>query len=106
MIRTAVVLLMSWLMVFATGKTSSLRGISGKELGFICLSGVATGGSWLCYYKALRDGLASVVVPIDKLSILVTIAFSYFVFREKLSRKAWIGLVLIVAGTLLMLVKV
>ncbi|MGM9657679.1 MAG: EamA family transporter [Eubacteriales bacterium] len=106
MIRTAVVLLMSWLMVFATGKTSSLRGISGKELGFICLSGVATGGSWLCYYKALRDGLASVVVPIDKLSILVTIAFSYFVFREKLSRKALIGLVLIVAGTLLMLVKV
>ncbi len=106
MIRTAVVLLMSWLMVFVTGKTSSLRGISGKELGFICLSGVATGGSWLCYYKALRDGLASVVVPIDKLSILVTIAFSYFVFREKLSRKALIGLVLIVAGTLLMLVKV
>ena len=106
MIRTAVVLIMSWLMVFVTGKTSSLRGISGKELGFICLSGVATGGSWLCYYKALRDGLASVVVPIDKLSILVTIAFSYFVFREKLSRKALIGLVLIVAGTLLMLVKV
>ncbi len=106
MIRTAVVLIMSWMMVFVTGKTSSLRGISGKELGFICLSGVATGGSWLCYYKALRDGLASVVVPIDKLSILVTIAFSYFVFREKLSRKALIGLVLIVAGTLLMLVKV
>ena len=106
MIRTAVVLIMSWLMVFVTGKTSSLRWISGKELGFICLSGVATGGSWLCYYKALRDGLASVVVPIDKLSILVTIAFSYFVFREKLSRKALIGLVLIVAGTLLMLVKV
>lgn len=106
MIRTAVVLIMSWLMVFVTGKTSGLRGISGKELGFICLSGVATGGSWLCYYKALRDGLASVVVPIDKLSILVTIAFSYFVFREKLSRKALIGLVLIVAGTLLMLVKV
>lgn len=106
MIRTAVVLIMSWLMVFVTGKTSSLRGISGKELGFICLSGVATGGSWLCYYKALRDGLASVVVPIDKLSILVTIAFSYFVFREKLSRKALIGLVLIVAGTLLMLIKV
>lgn len=106
MIRTAVVLIMSWLMVFVTGKTSGLRGISGKELGFICLSGVATGGSWLCYYKALRDGLASVVVPIDKLSILVTIAFSYFVFREKLSRKALIGLVLIVAGTLLMLIKV
>ncbi|MGN1473661.1 MAG: EamA family transporter [Eubacteriales bacterium] len=106
MIRTAVVLLMSWLMVFATGKTKYLRSISGRELGFICLSGIATGGSWLCYYKALHDGLASVVVPIDKLSILVTIAFSYFVFREKLSRKGLIGLVLIVIGTLLMLVRV
>ena len=106
MIRTAVVLLMSWMMVFVTGKAKAVRGISGKELGFICLSGIATGGSWLCYYKALRDGLASVVVPIDKLSILVTIAFSYFVFKEKLSRRALIGLVLIVAGTLLMLVNV
>ena len=106
MIRTFVVLLMSWMMVFVTGKAKNLRGIPGKELGFICLSGIATGASWLCYYKALRDGLASVVVPIDKLSILVTIAFSYFVFKEKLSRKALIGLALIVAGTLLMLVKV
>ena len=106
MIRTAVVLVMSWMMVFVTGKAKSVHGISGKELGFICLSGIATGGSWLCYYKALQDGLASVVVPIDKLSILVTIAFSYFVFKEKLSRKALIGLLLIVAGTLLMLVKV
>ena len=106
MIRTAVVLLLSWLMVFATGKTKYLRSISGRELGFICLSGIATGGSWLCYYKALHDGLASVVVPIDKLSILVTIAFSYFVFREKRSRKGLIGLVLIVIGTLLMLVRV
>lgn len=106
MIRTAVVLLMSWMMVFVTGKTDKLHGISGKELAFICLSGVATGASWLCYYKALRDGLASVVVPIDKLSILVTIAFSYFVFKEKLSRKALIGLILIVAGTLLLLVKI
>ena len=106
MIRTAVVLVMSWMMVFVTGKAKAVHGISGKELGFICLSGIATGGSWLCYYKALQDGLASVVVPIDKLSILVTIAFSYFVFKEKLSRKALIGLLLIVAGTLLMLVKV
>ena len=106
MIRTAVVLVMSWLMVSVTGKKDKLRGISGKELGFICLSGVATGGSWLCYYKALRDGLASVVVPIDKLSILVTIAFSAIVFKEKLSKKALIGLILIVAGTLLMLVNV
>ena len=106
MIRTAVVLVMSWMMVFVTGKAKEARRIPGKELGFICLSGLATGGSWLCYYKALRDGLASVVVPIDKLSILVTIAFSCFVFKEKLSRKALVGLILIVAGTLLMLVKV
>lgn len=104
MIRTAVVLLMSWMMVFVTGKAKSVHVISGKELGFICMSGIATGASWLCYYKALQDGLASVVVPIDKLSILVTIAFSYFVFGEKLSRKALIGLALIVAGTLLLLV--
>ena len=106
MIRTAVVLVMSWMMVFVTGKAKEVRRIPGTELGFICLSGLATGGSWLCYYKALRDGLASVVVPIDKLSILVTIAFSYFVFKEKLTRKALVGLILIVAGTLLMLVQV
>ena len=106
MIRTSVVLLMAWVTVFATGKAKSLRGIPGKELGFICLSGVATGASWLCYYKALRDGLASVVVPIDKLSIIITIAFSYFIFGEKLSKKAIAGLVLIVAGTLLMLINV
>lgn len=106
MIRNAVVLVMSWVVVFATGKTKRLHGISGKELGFICLSGVTTGASWLCYYKALRDGLASVVVPIDKLGILVTVAFSFFVFKEKLSLKAFIGLILIVAGTLLMLVNV
>lgn len=106
MIRTSVVLLMAWVTVFATGKAKSLRGIPGKELGFICLSGVATGASWLCYYKALRDGLASVVVPIDKLSIIITIAFSYFIFGEKLSKKALAGLVLIVAGTLLMLINV
>ena len=106
MIRTSVVLLMAWVTVFAAGKAKSLRGIPGKELGFICLSGVATGASWLCYYKALRDGLASVVVPIDKLSIIITIAFSYFIFGEKLSKKALAGLVLIVAGTLLMLINV
>lgn len=103
-IRTAVVLVMAWVMVFAEKKTPSLKGISKKELGFICLSGLATGGSWLCYYKALQDGLASVVVPIDKLSILVTVAFSFFVFHEKLSRKALIGLIAIVAGTLVMLI--
>ena len=104
-IRTGVVLLMSWVVVFVTKKQRTVLEIPKKELGFICLSGLATGASWLCYYKALQDGLASVVVPIDKLSILVTIAFSYFVFKEKLSQKALLGLVLIVAGTLLMLVK-
>ena len=106
MIRNAVVLVMSWVVVFATGKTKQIRGIPGKELGFICLSGVTTGASWFCYYKALHDGLTSIVVPIDKLSILVTITFSFIVFKEKLSLKAIIGLVLIVAGTLLMLVNV
>ena len=104
-IRTGVVLLMAWVMVFVTGKGSALGKIPKKELGFICLSGLATGGSWLCYYKALQDGLASVVVPIDKLSILVTVAFSYLVFHEKLTRRSTLGLVLVVAGTLGMLLK-
>ena len=103
-IRTGVVLVMAWVMVFATGKQHAIRNISKKELGFICLSGLATGASWLCYYKALQDGLASVVVPIDKLSILVTIAFSYLVFRERLSKKALVGLIAIVIGTLVMLI--
>ena len=102
-IRTVVVLAMSWLMVFVTGKREALHHIPGKELVFICLSGLATGGSWLCYYKALQDGPASVVVPIDKLSILVTVLFSYVVFHEKLAAKSAVGLLGIVAGTLLML---
>ncbi len=102
-IRTCVVLLMAWVVVFVTGKQHTVRQVPKREFGFIFLSGLATGASWLCYYKALRDGLASVVVPIDKLSILVTIAFSYLVFKEKLNRKALAGLVLIVAGTLAML---
>lgn len=104
-IRTGIVLVMSWVMVFVTGKQKEIKGIAKKELCFICLSGLATGGSWLCYYKALHDGLASVVVPIDKLSILVTILFSYIVFHEKLSKKTAFGLFLTVGGTLLMLVK-
>lgn len=99
-VRTAVVLLAAWGMVLVTKKGSQLKTIPKKELVFICLSGLATGGSWLCYYKALKDGFASVVVPIDKLSILVTVAFSYIVFREKLTLKSAIGLLLIVAGTL------
>ena len=102
-IRTGVVLVMAWGMVFVTGKGGEIRKISGREQGFICLSGLATGGSWLCYYRALQDGLASVVVPIDKLSILVTVAFSYGVFHEKLTRRSALGLGLIVAGTLGML---
>lgn len=103
-IRTGVVLVMAWIMVYVTGKRDALKEISRKELVFIVMSGLATGGSWLCYYKALQDGPASVVVPIDKLSILVTVSFSYVVFREKLSKKSCIGLAAIVAGTLVMLI--
>ncbi len=102
-IRTGVVLIMAWLMVFLKGKQHVLKSVPKKELGFIGLSGLATGGSWLCYYKALQDGLASVVVPIDKLSILVSIGFSALVFGERLSKKATVGLAMIVGGTMLML---
>ena len=104
-IRTCVVLVMAWLIVLIKGKQHTLRVIPQNELGFICLSGLATGASWLCYYKALQDGLASVVVPIDKLSILVSIGFSALVFKEHLSKKAAFGLALIVVGTLMMLIK-
>ena len=102
-IRTIVVLIMAWIVVFVTKKQDSVRTIDHRELGFICLSGLATGASWLCYYRALQDGLASVVVPIDKLSILVTIAFSRLAFHERLTPKSDWGLALIVAGTLAML---
>ncbi len=105
-IRTVVVLVMAWVVVFSTGKAHTVRDIAGKELLFICLSGLATGASWLCYYKALKDGQASVVVPIDKLSILVTIAFSRVVFGERLSRRALCGLILIVLGTLALILKI
>ncbi len=98
-IRTIVVLVMAWLMVFITGEQKGLRQISRKSWIFLILSGFATGGSWLCYYRALQDGPASVVVPIDKLSIIVTIFFSRVVLKEKLSRRAAVGLVLIVLGT-------
>lgn len=101
-IRTIVVLLMAWLMVFVTGKQSEVKKISKHNMLFICLSGLTTGLSWLCYYKALQDGPASVVVPIDKLSILITIAFSYFVLKEKLTKKSLAGLVLMTAGTFLL----
>lgn len=102
-IRTAVVLVMAWGMVLVTGKMGAVKEVAGKELVFICISGLATGASWLCYYRALQMGPASVVVPIDKLSILVTIAFSWLVFREKLTARSGWGLALIVAGTLVML---
>ena len=101
-IRTIVVLVMSWVMVAVTGKAGEVRAVPRRELLFICLSGLATGASWLCYYKALQEGLASVVVPIDKLSILVTIGFSRLVFGERLTARSGAGLALIVAGTLLM----
>ena len=102
-VRTGVVLVMAWLMVLVTGKVSLVKQVPRRELGFICLSGLATGASWLCYYRALQDGPASVVVPIDKLSILVTVAFSYLVFHERLTARSGWGLVLVTAGTLAML---
>lgn len=102
-LRTGVVLVMAWVMVFVQGKQGQMRTVPRNELGFICLSGLATGASWLCYYKALQLGPASLVAPIDKLSILVTVLFSYLVFHEKLSKKALAGLAVLVAGTLVML---
>ena len=101
-IRTGVVLVMAWIIVFAKGKQKAIKRIDKKELLFISLSGIATGASWLCYYYAIQNGIVSVVVPIDKLSIIVTVVFSYFVFKEKLSKKALLGLCLMVIGTLLM----
>lgn len=101
-IRTAVVLVMAWLTVIIKGKLPQLKTLDKKELGFIALSGLATGGSWLCYYYAIQNGVVSVVVPIDKMSLLPTVIFSYFVFKEKLSKKATLGLTLMLAGTLAM----
>ena len=101
-IRTGVVLVMAWVIVLCRGKQRQLANLDKKELLFISLSGIATGASWLCYYYAIGHGLVSVVVPIDKLSIIVTVIFSYLVFKEKLSKKAFLGLCLMVAGTLLM----
>ena len=90
-------------MVFVVGSQGTIPAIGGRTLLFLVLSGLATGASWLCYYKALQDGPASVVAPIDKLSILITILFSYLVFHEKLSKKSALGLAILVGGTLLML---
>lgn len=104
-IRTTVVLIMSWVMVFITNKSSKIKIVEKKEIIFIILSGIATGVSWLAYYKALQVGPLSIIAPIDKLSILVTIIFSYFVFKEKLSFKALMGLLLIIIGTLLLALR-
>ena len=93
---------MAWIVVFISKKQNTIKDIDKKSWIFLILSGFATGGSWICYYRALQMGPASVVVPIDKLSILVTVTFSYFVFHEKLSQKAAMGLLFIVAGTLLL----
>ena len=101
-IRTGVVLIMAWIVVFMKGKQKQVRAIDRRELIFISLSGLATGGSWLCYYYAIQNGIVSVVVPIDKLSIVVTVIFSYLAFREKLTKRAFSGLCLIVVGTLVM----
>lgn len=102
-IRTIVVLIMAWIVVFVTKKQNAIKDIDKNSWIFLVLSGLATGGSWLCYYKALQTGPASVVVPIDKLSILVTIAFSYIIFKEKLNKKSTLGLLLIIIGTLSLL---
>ena len=101
-IRTGVVLLLAWAIVLARGKHKQIRTLDQKEMLFIVFSGIATGASWLCYYYAIGHGLVSVVVPIDKLSLIVTVVFSYFIFKEKLSKKAFLGLCLMIAGTLLM----
>ena len=103
-IRTTVVLAMAWVMVFVKNKQYEIKKIEKRELRFIVLSGLATGASWMCYYRALQEGPASVVVPIDKLSILVTIAFSWIVFHEKLTKKAALGLLFVTAGTVLLAV--
>ena len=101
-IRTGIVLIMAWAIVFAQGKQKQLKSIDRKELAFIALSGLATGASWLCFYYALQNGIVSVVVPIDKMSVLVSIVFSYIIFHEKLSKKAAIGLLFMIGGTLAM----
>lgn len=103
-IRTCVVLVMAWLIVFCRREVKFVKEIKGKEIVFLILSGIATGASWLCYYYAIQNGQVSVVVPIDKLSILITVFFSLIVFKERLKVKAWIGLALLTAGTVLMAV--
>ena len=104
-IRTGVVLVMAWAIVFAKEKQMQLKNLERRELLFIVLSGLATGASWLCYYYAVQNGEVSIVVPIDKMSVVVTVVLSYFVFKEKLGKKALIGLGLLVIGTLIMTMR-
>lgn len=101
-IRTIVVLLLAWGIVFGKKKQNLIKTISHREFIFICLSGIATGASWLCYYYAIQNGIVSVVVPIDKMSLLITVAFSYIFLGEKLSRRSFFGLVSMTLGTLAM----
>lgn len=102
-IRTVVVLVMAWVVVFVTGEHRQLRTVPGRELVFVAISGIATGASWLCYWRAMQEGPASLVAPIDKLSVLITVGFAWLVFGERLRRRALLGLGLIVAGTAVML---
>lgn len=101
-IRTVVVLIMAWFIVFVKGKQSQFKSLDKRELVFIILSGIATGASWLCYYYAIQNGVVSVVVPIDKMSILVTVIFSFLFLKEKISKKAVFGLTVMLLGTLIM----
>lgn len=101
-IRTVVVLLMSWAMVFITNTQSGITEISKKSWAFLILSGLATGASWLCYYKALQMGEASKVVPVDKLSVVLTLILAFVFLHERFTPKSLIGCVLIAAGTLIM----
>lgn len=103
-IRTIVVLVMAWIVVFVTKKQGEIKNIDKRSWKFLLLSGLTTGLSWLCYYKALQDGEASIVVPIDKLSIVITIVFSYIILKEKLNKKSMLGLIGIIVGTLLLLI--
>lgn len=101
-LRTIVVLVFSFVMVLIVGSAGSITDIAPRSLLFLILSGLATGASWICYYYAIGHGIVSVVVPIDKMSILVSVGFSFVVFKEKLSKRAMLGLMLMLSGTLMM----
>lgn len=103
-IRTIIVLIMAWIVVFVTKSHKEIKKIDKRSLKFIILSGITTGLSWLCYYRALQDGYASVVVPLDKFSIVFTVVFSYIFLKEKLNKKAFLGFLLIILGTLCLII--